>query len=148
MTRDPLVDPQPGDVVQSAYYDGTKQVGRRMVISATSANISYSTGTGCRIVNRNSLPSTWRKWCREHRAKVVTDDRRDYRYDDRRRELMGTAYTDDGATSSQRDVSDMLRTALNKIRAVATTGSDDTDRHLLAAEQHLRAAIRELAEAN
>lgn len=76
--RNPLYEPQWGDVVQSPHYDGKNQVGRRLVLSATPKNICYLTGTGRQMVERNCLPATWRKWCRAHKAYVVTDAQRDY----------------------------------------------------------------------
>ena len=76
--RDPLTTPDVGDVVQSAYYDGRQQIGRRTVVKVSSANIKYLTGTGRKTVERDCLPVTWLRWCRRHRARVVTDDNRDY----------------------------------------------------------------------
>lgn len=76
--RDPRIDPETGDVVQSAYFSGAGQVGRRLVVSAGDGRVRYITGTGRETVTRDCLPITWRKWCREHRAKVVTNRSRDY----------------------------------------------------------------------
>jgi hypothetical protein len=77
--RSPLTDPQVGDVVQSSHFpvDGT-QVGRRLVTKRTLCNVEYITGTGKKTVTRNCLPYTWKKWCRENRAYVVTEQKRDY----------------------------------------------------------------------
>lgn len=78
MNRDPLIDPRDGDVVQSSYYSGDKQIGRRIVLAVSAANVRYMTGTGTKTVERNCLPHTWRKWCREHKARTVSETTRDY----------------------------------------------------------------------
>jgi len=78
MLRNPLTDPRIGDVVQSAYFTGERQIGRRLVTDVTQTNVVYLTGTGRKTVERHCLPAVWRKWCRQHKARVVTDQNRDY----------------------------------------------------------------------
>lgn len=65
--RDPLVDPEPGDVVASQY----DAIPHRRVLKVSPANIRYRTVQGAKSVERDCLPVTWQRWCRRHRATVV-----------------------------------------------------------------------------
>ena len=67
-TREPSIDPRPGDVVRSFYPSS----GSRRVVSVSECGVRY-----VRIdpngIERDGycLPGVWKKWCRAHRVRVV-----------------------------------------------------------------------------
>ena len=68
MERDPRINPEPGDWVASSY----KAIPDRTVLAVSACNVRYRTVQGARSVERDCLPHTWVKWCRAHRAQVIS----------------------------------------------------------------------------
>lgn len=65
MIRDPLTDPQPGDVVVASM---PRQTVERRVVRRDGGNVYYSASTqrGTQLC----WHLTWRRWCQKHRARV------------------------------------------------------------------------------
>lgn len=70
MTR--AEQPKVGDVVKSTY----RSIPVRTVISLHAYDLIYETTTSKGYpLRRRPLYSTWRSWCRSHRATVINDQR-------------------------------------------------------------------------
>lgn len=65
MTRDPRIDPQPGDIVQATSGKG------RHVIGVARGDIRYRQIDCKNQAERMCWLSTWREWCRKNKAEVV-----------------------------------------------------------------------------
>lgn len=69
MTRDPTIDPQPGDVVRSTTSKGVRE---RHVTSRTGNDVYYDSieANGRPARSRLCFISTWQEWCRANKVRV------------------------------------------------------------------------------
>ena len=64
--RNPLTDPQPGDVIRAVV--GSKCVTRR-VLNRDGQDVTYSDPRyGCDVI---CYVSAWKRWCSKHKARAV-----------------------------------------------------------------------------
>lgn len=69
MTRDPTLDPQPGDIVKSTTFKNERE---RHVMARRGEFVDYTAISPTNLTPRTCWITAWQDWCRANKVLVTT----------------------------------------------------------------------------